>query len=321
MANKFGRYVWLIEQFRQYGRLTFDEISRHWEESGLSYEEPLPKRTFHNHRAAILDIFQVDILCDPQDGYRYYIDNPEELEQDNLRSWLIDSYTAMNQIQADSKLQGRILFEHVPSGRKWLNVIAEAMRHGKVIQMTYQGFGRPEAYSFEAEPYYLKVANRRWYLLARSPYYSARNVELNAEDGGSRPKDVYLVYALDRILACEPLEESFVMDESFDIEAYYRGCCGVIHSEEEPVHLLVNAYDQGADYLRTLPIHESQRELPSEVEGVACFELEVCPTYDLYQALLAMGDQIEVLEPQSVREEMYNFAKNLMAYYEPTSEA
>lgn len=165
------------------------------------------------------------------------------------------------------------------------------------------------------------MANRRWYLLARSPYYSARNEELNAEDGGSRPKDVYLVYALDRILACEPLEESFVMDETFDIEAYYRGCCGVIHSEEEPVRLLVNAYDQGADYLRTLPIHESQRELPSEVEGVACFELEVCPTYDLYQALLAMGDQIEVLEPQSVREEMYNFAKNLMAYYEPTTEA
>lgn len=62
MANKFGRYVWLIEQFRQYGRLTFEEISRHWVDSGLSYEEPLPKRTFHNHRAAILDIFQVDIF-------------------------------------------------------------------------------------------------------------------------------------------------------------------------------------------------------------------------------------------------------------------
>ncbi len=29
MANIFGRYVWLIEQFRQYGRLTFEEISRH----------------------------------------------------------------------------------------------------------------------------------------------------------------------------------------------------------------------------------------------------------------------------------------------------
>ncbi len=40
MANKFRRYVWLIEHFRQYGRLTFEEISRHWEKSGLSYREP-----------------------------------------------------------------------------------------------------------------------------------------------------------------------------------------------------------------------------------------------------------------------------------------
>lgn len=114
MANIFGRYVWLIEQFRQYGRLTYEEISRHWEESGLGYGDPLPKRTFHNHREAIFDIFQVEILCDPKDGYRYYIDGAEELEQDHLRTWLLDSYTALNQIQADSKLQGRILFEDVP---------------------------------------------------------------------------------------------------------------------------------------------------------------------------------------------------------------
>ncbi len=318
MANILGRYVWLIEQFRQYGRLTFEEISRHWEDSGLSYGDPLPKRTFHNHREAIFDIFQVEILCDPKDGYRYYIDSPEELEGDNLRSWLLDSYTALNQIQADSKLQGRILFEHVPSGRKWLRTITEAMRQNKVLQITHQGFGKQEPTSFDAEPYYLKVSNRRWYLLARSPYYSDLNQRRNQEDGGSRPKDVYQVYALDRILECEPLEQSFEMDPDFDIETYYRGCCGVIHSGEEPVQVLLKAYGHGADYLRTLPLHQSQKEVPSDRQGVACFELEVCPTYDLYQALLALGDQVEVLRPQSVREVMANFAKNVNDYYQPT---
>lgn len=34
-----------------------------------------------------------------------------------------------------------------------------------------------------------------------------------------------------------------------------------------------------------------------------------------YQSLLAQADQIEVLEPASVRNEMRNFAKNLMSYY------
>lgn len=29
-ANIFGRYVWLIEQFRRYGRLTYEEINDLW---------------------------------------------------------------------------------------------------------------------------------------------------------------------------------------------------------------------------------------------------------------------------------------------------
>lgn len=315
MANIFGRYVWLIEQFRRYGRLTYEEVSRLWENSGLSYREPLPLRTFHNHRKAVLDIFQVDIVCDKKDGYKYYIDVPEDLENDNLRVWLIDSYTTLNQIQADQKLKGRILFENVPSGHRWLHLITEAMRSNRVLLITHQGFGKPEACSFEIEPYYLRVANRRWYVLARSPYYSQYNREQNSRDGGNRPTDVCLVYALDRILACEVTEKSFQMNEAFDIEEYYRGCCGIIHSQEPIQRVVIKAYDTGVDYLRTLPLHKSQKELPSDEDGVARFELQVCPTYDLYQLLLSMADQIEVEEPQSVRDEMCNFATNLMAYY------
>lgn len=68
--------------------------------------------------------------------------------------------------------------------------------------------------------------------------------------------------------------------------------------------------------IRTLPIHESQRELVELKDDEASyFELTVRPTFDLYQSLLAQADQIEVLEPASVRNEMRNFAKNLMSYY------
>lgn len=117
-ANIFGRYVWLIEQFRRYGRLTYEEINDHWHKSGLSYGDGdnLALRTFHNHRKAIFDIFEVEIVCDIKGGYKYYISNPEELESDNLRIWLIDSYTAMNQIQADRKLKGRIISRRFRQG-------------------------------------------------------------------------------------------------------------------------------------------------------------------------------------------------------------
>ena len=64
-ANIFGRYVWLIEQFRRYGRLTYEEVNDLWHRSGLSYgdDDDLALRTFHNHRKAIFDIFEVEIAC------------------------------------------------------------------------------------------------------------------------------------------------------------------------------------------------------------------------------------------------------------------
>ena len=317
-ANLFGRYVWLIEQFRRYGRLTYEEVNLLWHRSGLSYgdDDDLALRTFHNHRKAISDIFDVDIVCDTKGGYKYHIDQPEELENDHLRSWLIDSYTAMNQIQADRKLKGRILFEDVPSGHQWLNVITEAMRNNQVLNITYHGFGKSEANKFDMEPYYLKVAKRRWYVLGRSPYYSNLNQEKNRQDGGNRSEDVFLVYALDRMLECHPTESTFQMNEDFDIDEYFRGCCGIIHSKEAPVKVLLKAYNSGADYLRTLPLHDSQHELDSNEEGASFFELNVCPTYDLYQSLLAQADQIEVIEPESVRKQMRNFARILMSYYQ-----
>lgn len=50
-------------------------------------------------------------------------------------------------------------------------------------------------------------------------------------------------------------------------------------------------------------------------EESTLFEYHVKPTFDFYQLVLAQGDQVEVLEPESVRNEMRNFAKNMLDYY------
>ena len=308
-ANLFGRYVWLVDILLRYRRLTYQEISDLWQESGLSYGEPLPLRTFHNHQKAVADIFGVDIKCDAGDGYRYYIAEPERLRGNNLRSWLISSYATLNQIQADSRLEERIIFEDIPSGQTWLTRIAEAMRANRVLRITHQGFGKPYPNTFEIEPYFLKVVKRRWYVVAHNPYYSERN-----KAKGVKPDDVYLVYALDRISCIEDTDKTFKMKKDFDVDRYFEGCCGVITSDGKPQRIVVKAYGGFADYLRTLPLHESQREIKSDDESTL-FEYRIKPTYDFYQAVLAQGDQMEVLEPEEVRDEMRNFARNMLNYY------
>ena len=308
-ANLFGRYVWLMDILRRYKRLTFQEINELWQESGLGYGEELPLKTFHNHKKAIKDIFDVYIECDRKDGYRYYIDEPERIEGNNLRSWLISSYATLNQIQADNKLEDRIIFEEIPSGQTWLTCIADAMRRNHVLSITHQGFGKPEPSTFDIEPYFLKVVKRRWYVVARSSYYSERNKEQ-----GVKPSDVYLVYALDRISDIQDTGRTFKMKKNFDVHSYFEGCCGIITSNESSQKIVLRAYNGFADYLRTLPLHESQREIGSDDESTL-FEYHLKPTFDFYQLVLAQGDQVEVLEPESVRDEMRNFAQNILDFY------
>lgn len=302
-ANLLARYVWLIDLIRR-ERPTLKEINERWKRCGLGYgdEDEVPRRTFNNQRIAIEDIFGISIECDRKHGNRYFIADAERLEGDEFRSWLIDSFSVLNQIKADRKLEGRILFENIPSGRDWLTTITDAMRMGMVLNVTYKRFGKPES-NFDIEPYYLKVVKQRWYVIARNLPYS--------EKSGT---DVFRTYALDRIEDIQETKKRFTFNENFDINKYFEGCCGVLTSDEPLQRVVVIAYRGFADYLRTLPLHPSQKEIESNEESTT-FEYHLKPTFDFYQLILAQGDQLEVLEPKSVRETMLNFGKSLLEYY------
>lgn len=310
-SNLFGRYVWLIDLLRQYKRLSYKEINLKWQQSGLSYGEgdELPLRTFHNHRNAIRDIFDVSIEIDKSvPGYQYHIEGVEQLQGDALRSWLIDSYATLNQLQADKKLEGRIQFEDIPSGNRWLTLFVQAMREGRAVEITHQGFGRDEAKTFTIEPYHLKVSQRRWYIIANNPYY----VEYNRTYQANIPE--VRVYALDRIQHAHILDVDFEMKPDFDITKYYEGCVGIIPGQEPIERVVLRAYWHAPDYLRTLPLHPSQEELECNGES-AIFQYHVKITYNFLQLIMQQGDQVEVLEPASLREQMRRLVETLTAYY------
>ncbi len=313
-ANQLGRYVWLVDTLRHYKHLSYKEINEKWQKSGLSYGEgdELPLRTFHNHRKAIQDIFNIVIELDPDvKGYKYHIMNPDELENDGLRSWLVDSYATLNQIQADSKLEGRIQFENIPSGHTWLTLFMQAMRENKVIEVTHQGLGKDYPNTFEIEPYCLKVVKRRWYVIANNPYYVQLNKKHEGEEGYSPCKEI-LAYGLDRIFQATLLDKTFEIKKDFSVKKYLEGCTGIISSDEPIKHVILRAYRP--DYLRTLPLHESQQEIESNEES-ALFSYDVKPTYDFLQLIMQQGDQVEVLEPKELRDQMRNLAKTLTGYY------
>ena len=295
----FNRYIWLVDTIYRAGRITFEEINVRWLRSEMSGGEYIPLRTFHNHRKAIEDMFDINIECDKRDGYRYFIENAEDMEKGGVRSWLLNTFAVNNLINESHHLKRRILFENIPSGRKYLTPIIEAMRDNAVMEMTYQSFWSPAPHSFEVEPYCVKVFRQRWYVVARRVY-----------DGKLR------IYSLDRICDLRETERKFVYAKDFDPQKYFEASFGIIVDEDYGVEKVkVKVYGGQYKYLRALPLHASQREVETE-DGYAVFEYRLRPTYDFRQELLSHGSDVEVLEPQWLREEMRQIVERMREYYE-----
>ena len=82
----------------------------------------------------------------------------------------------------------------------------------------------------------------------------------------------------------------------------------------ESIWLKVEAHQ--ANYLRSLPLHRTQTELPCKDKDYAIFALRVRPTLDLRQKILSLGSAVEVLKPESLREEMREEVRRMSKMYQ-----
>lgn len=166
--NLFTRYIWLINTIYRAGKISLEEINEKWLLSDMSEGETIPIRTFHNHRKAIEDIFDINIECERRNGYCYYIENVEDIEKNDIKKWLLNTFAVNNIINENHLLKKRILLENIPSGEKYLIPMIEAMRCNRVVTISYQSFWKKSTKTFDIEPYCLKIFRQRWYVLARS---------------------------------------------------------------------------------------------------------------------------------------------------------
>lgn len=299
-SRLFHRYVWLVDLIYRAGGITYEEVNDHWMRSSLNDSgDELPLRTFHNHREAVMQMFDINIECDKRNGYKYHIENSEDMERGGVKQWLLNTFAVNNLINESHKMKSRILFEHIPSGQQHLTTIIEAMRDGAVLEVGYCTFGG-KPFSMELHPYFVKVFMQRWYVIGYNPH-----------------NDSVRIYSLDRIENIVTTDREFKMPKDFEPENYFADCFGVDRGEEadgaERVVLKISA--RQAKYLRALPMHHSQTE-EETTEKYSLFSYYLRPrTYDFKQAILGLANQAEVLAPQSLRDEIRTIVSELNAKY------
>lgn len=293
----FECYIWLVNTIAR-GPISRAAIDDKWARASVNdYKtDSIPECTFHRWRNNVQLLFDVTIKCNTHG--EYYIEDGENLRGENWRNRMFQLF-AMNSLIKDSKeLRNRILYEPIPSGEVYLTTIVEAIRDSCALEMTYQGFAKPEPSTFIVEPYCLKMYKQRWYMLAHSP-----------------GKDVTLIYSLDRIHTLEPTTKKFKLPSGFDAEFYFRNTYGVSGMEDQPeeVEIKIEAYQ--ANFLRTLPLHASQMEVERE-EQFSIFRYNIVPSFEFKQELRKHGSVLEVLKPQWLRDEFRDDLQYQLSKYQ-----
>lgn len=283
--SQFKFDIWLIEQLKTSRRpgLTLEELRRRWMEVP-SRKGNLSRDMLTQHRQSIRDFLGLHI--EAPDRMHYRIMNPEALALNSLANDLLKSIQNYAFLQEYKALGNLIQPEQIETGSRYLQQIGRALTEKRKLSVTYRKFADEEPYTAVLHPYCLKADKGRWYILAH-------------KEGSEHPEPVQ-VFALDRTSRLEVMADTFVPDRAVDVEAYFRDCFGVWHDYETyPVRdITITCTERVAHYLRTLPLHHSQRE-DSFREGPdarVVFHYHISPSPDFRAELAKWGDEVRIKE-------------------------
>ncbi len=275
--------VWLIEQL-QYAPepgLTLEELKNRWNETP-GHLGGLSRDRMTTHRRNIRNFWGLEINAPDRKHYR--ITNPESLALNTLANELLKSIQNYSFLQEFQDLGDLIQPEKIKTGAHYLQQIGQAMRDRHKLHIVYQKFSDTMPYKAIVHPYCLKADKGRWYMLAYKE--------------GNEHQNPMQCFALDRTKQLAIISETFIPTPDIDITSYFRDCFGVWHDfDEYPVQdFTISCTETVAHYLRTLPLHHSQKESPFREgpEGRIVFHYHISPTPDFIAELRKWGDELSI---------------------------
>ena len=304
----FKEYIWLVNTIHKAeDGISLVEINEKWLETDMSEGVELARSTFNRHKDAIEDIFGIYIDCNRQNGYKYYIGNPEVLHGESVQNWMLSTLTVNNIISEAMSLQDRILLQPALVEGDYLKMAIEAMKKNVKLAVDYRKYGDEEPRHLTFEPYCIKLFKQRWYILGH----------FHRDATADRPMiDYFGVFSFDRILRMSLTNDKFRMPRNFNAQAYFDECYGVLVNDDTQVQrIVIRAFGDERYYIKDLPIHKSQREI-GQGEDYTDFELIMRPTIDLSTHFVSRSYLIKVLEPQWLADEIHHMHMQAVLMYE-----
>ena len=296
--SKLKKCLYLIDLLSRRGPMSLKEINDHYQYSSLYDGEIIP-RTFARYKDYIAETFPCYIDYN-QSTNQYFLKRYHQYGQDeSLYNYLLSAYHIEGMSELAVKHRDKVKLLDAPTGVENVQIILEAIDKQKGIECVYYSFDRATKKQQLLIPYFLKTWEQRWYLAAEPD---------NHHHGIS-------IFALERMDNIRLTEKKMLPSNDVTADEYWEGSFGVNHSDNQvPEQIVIKAYGAQAEYIRALPIHESQKEL-ERTDEYTIFEYHIVPCFNLFQQLLWHREKLEIIEPIKMREEMKKIVQNIISLY------
>lgn len=183
-----------------------------------------------------------------------------------------------------------VAFDENPyvEGMKFYRDIYAAIVKKQVLQIKYQSFKREEPFTYTIHPYFLKQYNGRWFLF-----------------GWYEEWQEITTLPLDRVTDWKHISKAYRENKDIDFNSYFKNIIGVSFpkgAKLTEIHLWVDK--EQWPYIKTKPLHGSQRIVKENEDGSAEIAIEVIPNFELESRILAQGMHMMVLTPKDLRDKI-----------------
>lgn len=291
--DKFKFCIWLVDTLLR-RPLSKKEIIDNWAYSASNTrQKEISERTFERDRREAEELFEVKIEYIKRTG-KYHLLETDTIQENKLLGWILASYRLGN-ISAEIKNKEVVQIEAAAPKSEYLDIVLQAVESKSLLMFSYKSHYK-EAEEIEFYPVFVRLCQQRWYVV-----------------GMNIKKNVVRVYAFERMQDLRLVAYKDKVNHKINPTDFFAHSFGVLN-DEEPQMIKIRAFWPQNLYLKDLPLHHSQ-ELLEETDEYTDFELYVRPTYDFIQALLAQREQLLVLEPSSLKNQMKETLKKMLSLY------
>ncbi len=202
-------------------------------------------------------------------------------------------------LQLQNEVEQIIQFENIPvaSGTNFLQPIIESIINKQVVLIDYKRFEDDKMKQQIVSPFLLKEYRSRWYVV-----------------GWNHSGKYITTLALDRMHHLIVSDIKYEDGKRVGAESFFKHTIGVSFPESKPQNIELKFDSSQAPYIKTQPLHESQRIL-KETEGYTIFQLSTVVNYELVSIILSHQEKVEVLKPASLRMEIKRISESLKNIY------